>query len=738
MLATLALSATITVGLLVSYVTFLALLFVWICLELHALTKVMAFQGILHWELVQHWMYFFGLGVTWLFMLRPLRTRRGGPKVAMQVFPGTQPQLFDLIHLFCWHLRVAPPSEVWLDTSISVRTGMLGGLKGILTGQSVLHLGMPVISVITAKELAGLLAKELGYASGGVGALFVHAIRELDNWYYQAAMERDPWVMHLLEPKAKKETAMQRLVRNITRAWMWLAKVPFLILALAARSSAKLAFWLMDHAANRCGANVIGAEGMRRMQHKLSGLANAWEAAKTEVRRGISQYRLPENLSLLIARHVAHSMRESASEKARSGALPGVSEVPNAAESAGAKGAFLVAHLPATQPAATILKNFVEMSRQATYFHYQHDLELNLNEFRMVADEEVLHQNRREDECLLAIRRYFGGMAHPERAMCGLGPTHAAASERAALVREILRVRQELLLWGPQHRAALQEWNIAWQRRRDLEAAAVLSTAGFAVSRAQFATEDTTPAVLRTESSRQRLVMENMEGPLQDRERTLECRFASALGLIWWAQESELTPELLKRRETLPGWVTIFEAMCGALPSFRELLTIFFGFQTLGARFTNMDDPGALLAALQSIVPKMLNLIHQVIATMDGAVYPFAEDGRTVSLNDHLLPRPLPQSSSAGISAATAAEMKAIALEMASQASENIAPYVDAFLSLYHRSYAWLCETAEQAENHFMGGSCLSGATEVLLPHEFMSRKLSLSPQTAIQRKMAL
>ncbi len=730
-LAALTFTAIVTLGLLLSYTMLVALVFVWIGIELHALTKTMAVMGMLHWDMILQWMLFFALGVTWIFMLRPLRPRVQSSGVSIQVTAATQPQLFQLFHLLCWHLKVPPPVEVWLDTTISIRTTMKGGLKGILTGQSVVHIGMPVISVVTARELGGLIARELGYSAGGLGMLFVHTVRELNVWFYRAAMERDPWEMDLKKP-IKDEGGLRKALRSFSRAWMWLAKAPFLVIALIARAASSLALWMMERSADQTGANVIGISDLRRMQRKLSRLGAAWETASAEIRRGISQHRLPENLSLLMSRHVAKVMQDDASKKAReAGNHAAVDMHEQAGGSAStAPGEVLVQHLSASQPAAAVMRNFVDLSRQVTYFYYQHDLGLNIVEHRMIADEEVLHQNRREEQSLVVIRRYFGGLAHPERSLCGLGATPVTSPGRGELMKEILRVRQEITLWGPQHKAALQEWNIAWQRRRDLETAAVLSMAGFSVSRVQFGVEDSTPQVFRNEGARQRLVMEHMEGTITERERELESRFSCALGLLWWSVDEELAeePELIERRKDLPGWVGVYEAMSGALTSFRELLTTFFAFQTLGAKFTNVDDPGALVAALQTVVPKMLNLVHQIVGTMDGAPYPFVAGGQPVSLNDHLIPRPMPQApaTTVGIASTDATSLSATALKMASEASENIAPYVDAFLGLYHRAFAWLCETAEMTERHFLGPMCLGGATEILLPDEFMSRKLGV------------
>ncbi len=718
-------SALVSLALQFTYLLLVAGLFVWICWQVYLITGHMAVKGVFQWRVVPDLLKFAFMGATWLLMLRPLRPRPRHAKVAVQVTAGTQPQLFELIHLLCWHLRAQPPEQVWLDTTISVRSSMAGGLVGILTGRTQLHLGLPVISVITARELGGLLAHELSHNAGGMGTIFVHAVREMNAWFFHAVMERDEWEMRLRE-KSRRESEWSRQKRRMLRGWMWAAKIPFLLLALASRATSAVTLWVIRRSADRAGANVIGGEMYERMQRKLSLLAAAWESAEMEVHRGMVQHRLPENLSLLMARHVATVAAEKASKNAMEAEnLPQATSAGKAAPAA-----ELVTYLSPVQPGASVLRQFVDLSRQVTYFYYQHELGLNLHEHRMVADEEVIHQNRREEESLLVIRRYFGGLAHPERAMCGLGSTPAEATSRAGLQRVIAVVRDEIVAWGPQFKMTLQEWNQAWQRRRDLEAAATLSMAGFTVSRMQFGIEEASPAALRAEAARQRLVMEHMEGPLQERERVLEGRFAAALGMLWWSQPDDLNDWLRKRRSDLASWVVIYEAMCSALPSFRELLTTFFAFQTLGAKFANVDDPSSFLTALQSVVPKMLNLVKQIVSTMDGAPYPFAEGGGTVSLNQHLFPQPLPEMPGVSLLSVDVSSMRAIALKMASQTSECVAPYVDAFMSLYHRAFAWLAESAERTEAHFMGALSLGSATEILLPDEFTTQRLGMKSKS--------
>ncbi|MBB5039131.1 M48 family metalloprotease [Prosthecobacter dejongeii] len=662
--------------------------------------------------------------VTWIFTLRPLMPRPRSVHVALQITPSSQPRIFELVDEICWHLKLDPPQEIWLDTSIGIRSSVKDGVLGVAGGELILHIGLPIVSVVSAREFAALLVRELALNAGGLGTTFSHLVRELNTWFYRALHERDPWELEL-QNKRLKETSLQRSIRVTTWLWMGVSKLPFGLFVMGAKLISAAALIRLSSGANSAGIKVLGKEAWKNLQEKMDLLQIAWDASRTEIQRGITQQRLPENLALLLARHVARASRQKS---------PASFHEP---QSATAPVADFLQELPADAPAAALIRGFVDLARQVTCFYYQHELGIGLHENRLVADEEVLHQNRREDESLVTIRRYFGGLAHPERAMCGLGATHQFSPGRAQLQEEILRVRKELREWGSRLKLALQEWNLAWQRRRDLEAAAVLSLAGFTVSRIQFGTDDTTPQSLRSEAARQRMLMEHMETALVAYEMKMESRFASALGLLWWSEKSDLDDRLSDRRRDLAAWVSVYEAMAGALPSFRELLTTFFAFQTLGARYASLDDTGSFFTALQSVVPKMTNLVRQILSTMDGAMYALPPIKRPIPLNEHLLQGKLPEPINISMNPGAAVDIRALSAKMAADASEVIAPFVDRFLHLYHQSYAWLAESAELTELHFLGPMSFGSDVELLMPEEFarMNETQPLAPKSRLPAK---
>ncbi|MES2594387.1 MAG: hypothetical protein V4662_03575 [Verrucomicrobiota bacterium] len=669
-------------------------------------THHLAFAKQLTWEDALPLGYLAAGAVTWIFMLRPLLPHPRRKGVALQITPASQPDIYQMVDELCWHLRLDPVEEIWLDTTASIRTSVKDGVVGVSSGQMILNIGLPVVSVTSARELASLLVRELAMNAGGIGTTFSHLVRELNTWFYRALMERDPWEMDMRQARAK-ETKFQAFIRKVTWLWMTVAKVLFAFFFVIARLVNAAALMRLQSGADIAAKNLIGLDAWNALEAKMGLLDKAWDASKVEVRRGMKQNRLPENLSLLLARHVARAARDVQTTQSErpSGKAP--------------KGAEIIAELPVDAPAASQFRSFVDLSRQVTFFYYQHELGVSLLEHRMVAEEEVIHQNRREDESLVVIRRYFGGLAHPERAMCGLGGTHATAPGGTQLQDEIQRVRNEMKEWGSRLKMALQEWNMAWQRRRDLEAAATLSLAGFTVSRIQFGTEDTSPESLRAEGARQRMVMEHVETAIQAYEQRMESRFAAALGLLWWTPDAQLDDTLSVRKKDLPQWCLVYESLASALPSFRELLTTFFAFQTLGAKFANLNDNGSFFAALQSVVPKMTNLVRQILGALDGATYPFTPNKLPIPMNDYLLQGKLPEPINVSMNPGSTIDTRALSAEMAATSSEVIAPFVDRFLHLYHKSYAWLAESAERTENHFLSPLSMGADVELLMPEEF-------------------
>ena len=624
---------------------------------------------------------------AWAGMVRPLLPAERRRPAAMQVSKNTQPSLFALIDTLCRALQVRMPSEVWLDCTGGARTSSRNGLGSVVREDLVLHLGMPLVGVLSARELAAVLAMEICQSTGGMGATLTHVIRETNAWLFRALYRRDPWEEALERQSRDDEGCLVRITRQAAAVFVWTSQRPFWLMMVLARAVSFVPTHLVRAVSNQCAVRLIGVDGFDRLQHKRRHLAKSMKQARKKIDDGVSHTRLPENFSLLVARLFTMALDAAPPPATRKGST------------ANPPAAHLIEQLPSNAEAAALIRGFVDLARQISAVHYQHALGIAIHRYRMVAQDETIYHKRHQAEALGVIRRYFGGLMHPERSLCGLAIT-GGSTDTGDLAQEVVKCRQWEKQYENQIRMALREWNLAWQRRRDLECAWVLTLAGYAVCRLEYGTAQTNPDAYRREAKAQKMIMDHLDDPLRMCESHLEKRFAAALGMLWYSQTEILPDRLVELRKQMPLWASVFESLAAVLPEFRELLTSFYSFQTLGGRVASASDPGAFAGAMQSIVPGMMARARHIAKALDGACYPFNPDGIAVPLADYLCaslggsspPDPL-----------TAHGMHAMARQMAQEASAMLTPFVDRFLELYHRSFAWLAATAEASEHYFVG-----------------------------------
>ncbi|MBX7209947.1 MAG: hypothetical protein K1X78_16640 [Verrucomicrobiaceae bacterium] len=629
-------------------------------------------------------------GAGWVSMIRPLLPAEKKNPAAILVTKNTQPSLFALIETLCRHLQMPMPEEVWFDCAGSVRTTLRGGIGGIAKGGTALFIGLPMVAVLGAREFAAALAQELGQYSGGIGVTPTHLVREMNAWFFRALYHRDPWV-EALEPRAGSDNKTERpvivLLRRTVRAGIWLTQRPFWLLMFVARAVSLVPMQLITFRSARCAVRLIGAGGFTQLQHKRRLLATSMRQARSSVDEGLGHLRLPENFTLLVARIFTSAMDASPPP------------APRRKEEKKPPAARLIDQLPASAEAAALIRQFIDLARQISYFYYQHELGIPIHQHRMVSHDESLYQKRHQHEALAVIRRYFGGVMHPERALCHLTVT-GTTTDTGDLAQTVVAARQWQKQYQGQMRLAVREWNLAWQRRRDLECAWVLTLAGYSVCRLDYGTEQSTPETYRQEAKAQKMIMDHLDDPLRLCEAQLEKRLAAALGMLWHSQPEILPDRLLEMRRHMPLWAHVYEALAAVLPEFRELLTSFYSFQTLGGRVASVSESGAFASALQSIVPGMMARARHISKALDGACYPFNPDGIAIPLSDYLCAS---LGGSAHPDPRTALGMHAMARQMAHDAALMLTPFVDRFLELYHRSFAWLAAAAEASENYFVG-----------------------------------
>jgi len=247
--------------------------------------------------------------------------------------------------------------------------------------------------------------------------------------------------------------------------------------------------------------------------------------------------------------------------------------------------------IAARDESTNLFRNFHQLARQVTYFHYQNDWGIDVTEHRLVAIEETVHEHRASLEVVGVLSRYFRGLAHPERAFCGIAEEHPAPRDSELLRLELQDCREWLNIYGERMATALEEWTKTWQLVRDLEMAHVLLAPDCPCTNRSSICPAGRPSLSAMRSSTSAGSWTIWRASCASTRAGWKPGWPPLWNCSGGRSPHELPAKLSAIRETLPNWVLVYEALGLHLPVLRELMTHFHAFQALGATVAGMVDP---------------------------------------------------------------------------------------------------------------------------------------------------
>jgi Zn-dependent protease with chaperone function len=637
--------------------------------------------------------------VLFVFFSKQLLGRRERSRTWLEVTPTEQTQLFEALRIICEKIKAPVPHRVRFDSSAKIYADYPSQFAALTRCRLLLHIGLAVPVGVNTPELVGIMAHELGFFSKGTGSFWTRLMRRVIEW--QDSRDRtNNWTTWLYEAMLRGALILKPLY-----ATFWLAShlVNVIIHAsailchyLTAQSSRAAVFRYDAVAAKIVGAEVYAAA----LEHKaaLSGVSQAVEGV---LHVNPAPVRLPDSLPLLVKRLLslspawaapvinAHWVRDA----------PTTEERVNKIKQKNAP-----AMLEGSGPATGLFVAFHELARRATYFRYHNDWGLRVNSHRFVAVEEIVSDYRGALETINAVNQYLGGMAHPQRAFCGLAEERFGQRQVDLIRLELESCREELKTQNKHMIVTLNEWTSTWRLVQDLEMGYQLALTGMAVPMHQFAVRGSGPEAFQKEILLQRHVLESLEGVLRKNEEMMENRLACALELLWLEPMEALPEKLLEMRSVLPHWVLVYEALGSNLPMLRELISVFYPFQTLGASVAGQVDSASYLQGLSIQMQRVLELTSRVMVGLGPWSYPFATQEGKLNINlAHFL---LPEASAKRLAEIlllcekTTGECQEV-LAHADEVCRIVVKMIDAYLELYHNAVGWVTKAADLSEWHF-------------------------------------
>jgi len=587
------------------------------------------------------------------FMLRSMWPRRRQEIEGLVVDAGLAPNLHRLVEGIADALGAPRPREIRVDLEVNASAALRRGALSLFRRDLVLTVGLPLVAGLDTRQLAGVVAHELGHFAqrGGMGVSYL--IRSINGWFGRVVHERTD-IDAGLERQAEEGYWGARLIAWIARMFLWLSRkllagLMYVAAALSAAFSRQ-----MEYDADRYEARLVGASTAIETLAELTRLhvasQGAWSEAATHWRDG----KLADDLPALILDHrqrFGPELLQSLAEIDAGAMRPWYASHPSARERAASlanepRGGILAD----TRPARELFANFEGICREASIAEYRMRLGAEFSTERLIDLGAVAAERDRARAESKAFVRAFGVTLSRHRPV-PIDPYAAAESERSQAREELERLTVDSRTQLAEIQASNRRYAELELRLDLLESISELEEVGVdevdwgtkeEVAEALGGSTDVSGAIVLARSEQERL-----GAILAASDRRAGRRLALALAL-----EGSGTTEPDKSVEAA-ALVRALRELDEALPRVQTLRRNLTALQALWGRLEGRRKQTRFVERLESKysdVRKSLDRLHV-------ALYPFANplssDSRTATLQRFVLPT-VPDPGEAAATAATA------------------------------------------------------------------------------------
>lgn len=471
--------------------------------------------------------------VTVLFMLKPFFARRVDDGWPVPLDPREQRVFFALVGRLAALLGAPPPSSIEIDAEPNASAR----LESILSNRLVLRVGMPLVLCLSARQLLGVVAHELGHFRQGTGMRLSNLVRRAIGWLMGAVYSRDEWD-EALEEAAASDSGWISILAHLARLAVWLSRRVLWVLAHIGLLVTAALLRQMEYDADRAEAAIAGTAGFADAMQEFQRMAIGATRARIRLVEGLRNKHLPDDIPALIAaesrRVDAGTMAKATEQRIRSSTKLFDSHPSDAARIA-AVGRLRAPYAPdgvvrVEAPAAALFHEVDGLCKVVTVAEYRERLGGRLDHMQLQPTEIVVKRGAVDDKLAATMERYFGTPIHAQRPFPIRTPSLAppAELERAAAALAELRDRQRAA--ARVAKQAIDEFHAARGRVLAAMRGQMLLSAGLSFRRADFGFEPETPAVasaLERATAEQEFAAERLD----EFERASADRVVAALAL---------------------------------------------------------------------------------------------------------------------------------------------------------------------------------------------------------------
>jgi Zn-dependent protease with chaperone function len=345
------------------------------------------------------------------FMLKPLFAKPAKGSKRRTLDPQAEPLLYAFIDGVCTSVGAPRPERIEVDCTVNAAAGYSGGALSVFSREPFLVIGLGLVAGLDLKQLAGVMAHELGHISQGSGARVMELISSINGWLARAVYERDEWD-ETLQGWSTAGNGYLIVIGALTRLGVWLTRRVLWVLLHGGHLVNMVLLRQREFDADRYEARMVGAKTFAQTFRRLNELQLASGFAMSDLGSSWQQRRLPDNFPKLILANVPQIPKELLAEwrKAAGAARTGLFDthpsdrdrIARAKVEEPGEGIFKL-HGPATD----VFRDFDALARAASFDYYKSILGREIRKDQLYPVAELVETQTVAQEGDVAANRFF-------------------------------------------------------------------------------------------------------------------------------------------------------------------------------------------------------------------------------------------------------------------------------------------------------------------------------------------
>lgn len=313
-------------------------------------------------------------GVLILFMVKPLFARPAKRQREVEVAFTDEPILHSFVQRLCDAVNAPQPALIEVNCEVNAGAFYRNGWWGFFTNNLGLEIGLPLLALLDMRQLAGVLAHELGHFSQGGGMRLSYIIRSVNMWFARVIYERDEWDEWLTSTH-EDDNGWLVIVGLLTSLFVWLTRRILWVLMAIGHIACCALLRQMEYDADKYEARLAGSDVFESTTRRMAELGLANYITNQLVATASERAGLPDNLPLClskVARDLPPDVEAVVEKMIKDGSTGWLDTHPAdrdriaAAQKQQAAGIFHI-----ERPAKALLKDFTRIAEAATLLFYK-------------------------------------------------------------------------------------------------------------------------------------------------------------------------------------------------------------------------------------------------------------------------------------------------------------------------------------------------------------------------------